>query len=229
MTEYRAILWDIGGVIIELQSIRDGYAAFVEDLSIERDLDPEPALERWKTTLGAHFNGREGTEYRLARDGYQKATVELFDGDPPTDWKHRLDRNVAASLRAKPGATQTIEALAENGYQLAIVSDIDTPEANRILDRFEIRDRFDHVTTSEAVGYTKPDERMFTNALDALEVDPARTLMVGDRYRHDVAGASRMGIDTAGYGPDARGPKTDYEIDDLRELLDVVDIEGAFT
>ena len=225
MTKYQAVLWDIGGVIVDLKSIREGYATFVDDLASSADLDPEVALDRWKSTLGDHFKGRNGTQYRLARDGYAKATTELFDGDPPADWSDRLETALEASLRSRDGAVETISTLSEAGIDLAIVSDVDTPEGNRMLETLGVREYFDHITTSEAIGHTKPDERMFRDALEALDADPEETIMIGDRHSHDIVGAAALGIDAVGYGADARGPKTDYEIDDLFEVLSIVGID----
>lgn len=222
----RAVLWDIGGVIVELASIRAGYAAFVDELAADIDIDPDEALDQWKTVLGEHFRSREGNEYRLARDGYAKATAALFDGEPPSGWDTRLEAAVEAELRPKEHAVGTIEALSNGGFDLAIVSDIDTPEAHRILGTFGIRDRFDHLTTSEAVGYTKPDARMFRDALEALDADPTRTVMIGDRYDHDIVGAAALGIETVAYGADARGELADHEIHDLRAVLDIVGGDG---
>ena len=225
MSERRAVLWDIGGVIVELKSIREGYAAFIEDVSAETGLDPETALEAWKTTLGDHFKSGDGTEYKLARVGYAKATESLFDGDPPTDWESRLESAVSSALRPEPGAVETITAVSKSDLEQAVVSDIDTPEAHRMLDAFGVRERFAHVTTSEAVGHTKPDERMFRDALNALDVDPDHAVMIGDRYDHDIAGAAALGIETVGYGPDARGTEADHEIDDLETVLDIVGLD----
>lgn len=221
---YDAVFWDIGGVIVELASIREGYAAFIAELAAEHDFEAQPALEEWKSVLGDHFRGREGTEYRTASEGYRKATAALFDGTPPADWQTTFDRCTAATLRAEDGAIETIEALADSGVEQAIVSDIDTNEAEHMLESFGIRECFAHVTTSEAVGYTKPDERMFRDALEATQADPERTVMVGDRHSHDVAGASALGIAAAGYGEDGWGPKATHELESLRELLAVVGV-----
>lgn len=223
---YDTVLWDIGGVIVELASVREGYAAFVSELAAEHDLDADAALDDWKTTLGEHFRGREGTRYRTAREGYRKATAALFDDDPPDDWEADFQRATDATLRAEDGAVETVEALADAGVQQAVVSDIDTREAHGMLESFGIADCFAHVTTSEDVGHTKPDERMFRDALTATGADPERTLMVGDRYDHDVAGAAELGIDGVGYGEDAWGPEAAHEIDDLREVLDIVGVGG---
>lgn len=222
---YDAVFWDIGGVIIELRSVREGYAAFVAELADEYGFDTETALEEWKTVLGQHFKSRDGTEYRTAKEGYRKATAVLFDGDAPEGWEDTFEAATSATLRAEAGAVETIETLADAGIEQAIVSDIDTREAENMLDTFGVRACFDHVTTSEAVGYTKPDERMFRDALSATETAPERTLMVGDRHSHDVAGAAKVGLGTAGYGKKAWGPKTDHEISELRELLSVVGVE----
>ena len=221
---YEAVFWDIGGVIVELASVREGYAAFIAELADERGLDAESALEMWETALGEHFRGRDGTEYRTAREGYRKATAALFDGKLPDGWRDRLDRATSATLRTEPGAVETIERLADAGLEQVIVSDIDTREAEDMLASFGVREYFDHVTTSEAVGHTKPDERVFRDALSATGADPGDVLMIGDRYDHDVAGAATVGVDAAGYGENAWGPEATYEITDLRELPDVVSL-----
>jgi len=224
--EYAAVLWDIGGVIVDHASIRAAHAAFVADLAREGGFDAEEGLERWRSVLGDHFKGREGTNYRLARDGYRKATAALFEEEPPDDWADRLERALEDCLSPEPGAVETIEALDSAGVRLAIVSDIDTPDARLMLGTVGVYDRFDHVTTSEAVGHTKPDARMFEDALGGLGVDAGAALMVGDRHSHDVAGAAALGIDAVGYGEDARGPEATYEIDDLRRLPGIVGIDG---
>ena len=221
---YEAVFWDVGGVLVDLQSVRAGYAAFVAELADDHDLAPEEAIGRWRTRLGEYFRSREGTEYRPAREGYRRATAALFDGDPPDGWEATFDRASSAALRAEPGAVETVEALADAGVTQAIVSDIDAREAEETLGTFGIRDRFEHVTTSEAVGHTKPDERMFRHALAGTGVDPEEALMVGDRYEHDVEGAAAVGLATAGYGEDAWGPAATHELASLRELPAAVGI-----
>lgn len=222
--DYDTVFWDIGGVIVELRSIREGYAAFISELAADHGMDPEAALEEWKSTLGDHFKAADGNEYQSAHEGYRKATTALFDGNPPEDWELVLEEATAATLRAEDGVVETIEALHEAGIQQAIVSDIDTAEAHDMLESFGIHDCFAHITTSEEIGYKKPDARMFENALQGTGADPERTVMVGDRHRNDIAGAAALGIGTVGYGEEAGGPETDFEIEDLRELLDIVGV-----
>jgi len=66
-TEYEGLLWDIGGVVVELKSIREGYAAFVGDLAREHGLDPGAALEAWKYSATTSPGRRAASTARPAR------------------------------------------------------------------------------------------------------------------------------------------------------------------
>jgi putative hydrolase of the HAD superfamily len=223
-TRYTAVFWDIGGVIVDLRSIREGYAAFLTELCGRYDLPFEETADTWKSVLGEHFKSRDGTEFRSAREGYVKATAAVFDGSAPdeSEWWPLFEEATAGTLRAEPGAVDAIRELDELGVHQGIVSDIDQREMENMLGAFDLREQFDAVTTSESVGYTKPDPRMFETALDAWGGDPADGLMVGDRYDHDVAGGKDAGLDTVAYGEEAAGEKADYVVDDLSRLPEIV-------
>lgn len=229
---YDAVFWDIGGVIVELASIREGYAAFLAELAAGHDFDPEQATETWKSALGEHFGAAEGTEYRTAAEGYRRATAAVFETegrDPPpeAEWRPLLDRCLDETLRTEPGAVETIRALDEAGVYQAVISDVDTAEAASMFAELGIDDTFAHVTTSEAVGYKKPDRRMFETALEKAadhDIEPADGVMVGDRYEHDIAGASATGLHAVAYGTEAAGDTADHEITNLRDILDMVGV-----
>jgi putative hydrolase of the HAD superfamily len=229
---YDAVFWDIGGVIVELASIREGYAAFLAELADEYDLDPESTPERWRSALGEHFRAGEGTEYQTASEGYRKATEAVFaaagrEAPPESEWRPLLERATDATLRTEEGAVETIRALSEAGVYQAVISDVDTAEAESMFEQLGIADRFAHVTTSEQVGYKKPDRRMFEAALEKAAdhgIEPSHGVMVGDRYEHDVRGASARGLSAIAYGEDAAGEAADHVVTDLREILDIVGV-----
>lgn len=215
---YDAVFWDVGGVLVDLRSVREGYGAFLAELCERHDLPYEPTVETWKSTLGEHFRSREGTEFRSAREGYVRATEAVFDGDAPDEsaWWPEFERATSDAMRAEPGAVEAVRELAGTPVHQGIVSDIDDAEMESMLGTLDVRDCFDSVTTSESVGRTKPDPRMFETALAAWGGDPADGVMVGDRYEHDVAGAAAVGLDAIAYGEDAAGEAADYVVDDLR-------------
>lgn len=222
---FDAVFWDVGGVILNIPSISQGQRAFVESAVTKYDLDytTESALETWRNGMRAHFAGRENGEYRTARGARQKAAEALFDGDPPADWRELHEHVTAEHTEPNPGALETLTALGEAGVYQAIVSDADEGGIPDMLNRFGIDDHVAHVTTSEAVGFTKPDQRMFETALEKANVDPERGLMVGDKYENDMSGAKEAGLMTVAYGADD-GPAVDHHVADLREILEIVGI-----
>ena len=52
----------------------------------------------------------------------------------------------------------------------------------------------DAVVGSKAHGRVKPHASIFVAALEALDVSPAETVMVGDSYEDDIEGARALGI-----------------------------------
>lgn len=241
MSDYEAVFFDIGGVVVSLPSIRQGYVDFLEGFAEERDLDPGRTIETWRERLGEHFKSADGTEYVSAADGYHAAFQTVADEDlDREDWEPGFREATGAAMEPEPHVVDVIHALDEAGLYLGIVSDIDTDEAHRMLDLFGLDETFDGVTTSEAVGYKKPDRRMFEDAIDRAGVDPARTLMVGDRYDHDMRGGKDAGLTTVAYNGSAfeRAEEAgrdgyrvvgddaiDYAVEDHRALLEIVGVE----
>ena len=87
-----------------------------------------------------------------------------------------------------------LHALRERGCRVAVVSDIHfdlRPE----FARAGLEDLVDAFVLSFEHGVQKPDPRVFEIALDALGVEAADALMVGDRASHDGA-AIAAGIAT---------------------------------
>ncbi|MDL5362493.1 HAD family hydrolase [Halalkalicoccus sp. NIPERK01] len=213
-----AIFFDIGGVLLDSASVRRAHERFIADLRDEYDLDAGNPLETWRAEVGAHFREREGTGFRSARAGYERAIDALgVEGE----WESAFDRALSETIEPNPGAIEVVETLAEYDLHFGVISDVDAAEGRRILATFDILEEFDSITTSEEVGRTKPDPAMFETALEKSETTPERSLMVGDRYRHDMAGAKDAGMVTAAYGAE-EGPAIDHRLTDLREVLDLV-------
>ncbi|WP_435077195.1 HAD family hydrolase [Halococcus sp. AFM35] len=229
--DYEAIFWDIGGVILDLQSVRAGHRAFVESLADEHDLGTERALETWREELGTHFTTREGTEFRSARVGYHRAVAAMVGHEIPEEkWLPAFERATRESLEPVDETVEAIRRLDGHLHQ-GVLSDIDTWEGERLLSQFGVADHLDAVTTSEEVGRTKPDPAMFETALDKADVDPARALMVGDRYTNDMEGASRAGVHSVAFGgsaseADSDDPAVTYRIASPTEILDIVGVRG---
>lgn len=227
--EYEAVFWDIGGVILDLSTVEAGQRRFVAALLDEHavEMPVGEALATWKRAVGAYFRERDGTEYRSAIDAYARG-VEAVVGErlPESEWRPLFDDRAREGLATNPGAEAAVERLAAADLHQGVVSDVDTDAGRDILGRFGLLEHFDSVTTSEEVGRTKPDPLMFGTALEKAGVEPERSVMVGDRYRHDVAGAADAGLTAVAYGADD-GPLVDHRIEHLTEVLAVVGVDAA--
>ena len=179
---------------------------------------------------GRHFGAREQVLFFL-----EYFSVEAESIPPGTIAEAAAaieDASLLADLQLLPGARETIPALAAAGYRLGLISDTSlTP--GRILRRFLERDgllpSLAVLTFSDETGYPKPDARMFTRTLAALDAEPDQAAHVGDTPRTDIAGAKALGITAIRYAAAAdqdEPPEADYVIRDHRELPGILQDRG---
>jgi putative hydrolase of the HAD superfamily len=222
--DFDAVFWDIGGVVLQMESVRACHAEFVRELvnTYESPHQPEEAIDTWRSTLGAYFNEATGTNYRPAQAGYERAVDAVLTADvDDVDWNSIYRDVYQEHSRPHSGAVDTIERLGDADLHLGVISDVDHEEGKAILANFGVLEYFDSVTSSEEVGRKKPDPAMFRTALDKAGVDAERAVMIGDRYSHDMEGGHEAGMTTIAYGADD-GPAVDHRVAELSEILDVV-------
>jgi putative hydrolase of the HAD superfamily len=95
-----------------------------------------------------------------------------------------------------PEANRAVLDRLQSRYRLAVVSNFDhTPTVEDVLAASGIRDRFETVVVSDAVGWRKPHPEIFRAALEAMGVAPQDAAFVGDTPESDVGGARQMGMD----------------------------------
>lgn len=127
----------------------------------------------------------------------------------------------AETLHPFEGAREALAALSRDGVRLAVVSNVPLPGAHyrKPLRRHRLDRAVASFHWSYDAGSRKPSPVMLRAALAALEVEPGRALMVGDRRRSDVAAGRAAGVRTVWVrGADGEGPKPDWEIGALAEL-----------
>lgn len=237
---YDAVFLDLGGVVLDLASVDRARELFIDRLGERYEFAVADPNQTWKRVLGDYFREREGSVFRPAREGYERAVAELLaDEVEDTAWWPLFVETAAEAFSPVDGAPETVRALDDAGYYVNLISDIDAWEAEYILRLFDLRDCFDHVTTSEEVGATKPAADIFEAAIEKAGVDPESSLYVGDRYTHDMVGGKRAGFRTVAFGGDAvdeaptpdagfavDDPSVDFVIDDIRDLLSVAGVDA---
>ena len=131
-----------------------------------------------------------------------------------------------ANLMAYPNVNKTLMALAKSGIKLGVVSDAPSREAWMRIYYLNLYHFFDVVITFDDSGERKPSEKPFKMCLDALDLDPEETIMVGDCPERDVVGAQKLGMKTAfaRYG-DTFGTVhsgADWDLNDIYQLFMII-------
>ena len=149
-------------------------------------------------------------------------------GADASDVALRISTTYAAArherMRPFDDAVDTVRWFRERGCRLALLTN-GAHEAQRTkIERFELEGLFDVVLIEGALGYGKPDPRVYRHALDALGVAATDTWMVGDNLEWDVGGPQKLGIlgiwiDAKGQGvPATSAVRPDRIIRSLAEL-----------
>jgi putative hydrolase of the HAD superfamily len=122
-----------------------------------------------------------------------------------------------------PEAIQTLQALQQMGYQLHIITNGFQEVQFIKLENCGLRAFFDVIVCSEFVGKNKPEPAIFNYAMNQANAKPAHSIMIGDDYHVDVAGALRAGMQAVWFDPTAKNSYGyEHAITKLSELLTLV-------
>jgi phosphoglycolate phosphatase len=103
------------------------------------------------------------------------------------------------------GIGDVLTTLCASGHRLFVATSKPHVFAERIIDHFGLRNHFERVFGSELDGTRVDKSHLLEYALKETSVDPAKTLMIGDRS-HDMVGAKNNGMKGIGalYGYGSR-------------------------
>lgn len=153
---------------------------------------------------------------------FQAVGVELS----PEAFSPRYLENLAQGTALIDGAEEVVRALHGRVALLLITNGLRDVQRPRFA-RSALNGYFAGLVISEEVGAAKPSSRIFDVAFEQMGY-PGReeVLMVGDSLTSDMRGGVDYGLDTCWFNPGrrARDPALEirYEIQDLRQLLDLV-------
>jgi FMN phosphatase YigB (HAD superfamily) len=169
------------------------------------EIDMEPAVieradaEYRKLRLAIHGHGHELPADRAVRVILDRVGFSL----PWEAIDIALDSIMRDALRfASPveGALETLDALANAGVRLGVVSSAVYHDFLLwSLERFGMLESFGRVITSASCGFYKSRPEIYWSALAHFGAAPGMGLHVGDSLRFDVGGAAQAGMRTAWY------------------------------
>jgi len=139
------------------------------------------ALRVWAPTYRHESWHRALAEYGVRDHSFADQLADTFQ-------RARRTRHIVY-----PDVEPALKALRRT-YRLALVSN-GAPDLQREKIRgSKLGPYFDAVIISGEVGVRKPQPRVFTLALDRLDVGPETAVMVGNSLESDIAGAQQAGL-----------------------------------
>lgn len=107
--------------------------------------------------------------------------------------------------RVYDGIAEVLTTLSQSGQRLFVATSKPHVFATRIVEHFGLRHHFEQVFGSELDGTRVDKSDLLAYALKTIAVNPAKTLMIGDRS-HDIVGAKNNGMQAIGvlYGYGSR-------------------------
>jgi putative hydrolase of the HAD superfamily len=183
VTKFRAVYWDLGGVLLRttdrsrrrewesrlgLDEGKLDEAVFACSASRRATLGQATAQDVWQEVQ---------TRFQLSASQIQALAHDFFADD-------RVDRQMLDVLRQlRPF------------YRIGMISNA-WPDARRMLDKqLQISSYFDAVITSAEVGYAKPHPHIYRQGLQALGLAAEECIFVDD-FVENLAGAQALGMTT---------------------------------
>lgn len=165
--EIEVILFDVGGVLLEVH----GIAVLLEWL--EHRSTPEEIWRMWfdSPSARAFESGRVGAE-EFAAGILAELELEM----PVSAF---LDSFITWPSRLYPGATELIARIPSR-FRRAVLSNTNALHWPRVMDELGLGASFEQCFASHLMGKIKPDRDAFEHAIEALACEPGRILFLDD-------------------------------------------------
>lgn len=171
----RELLGDIDAEVVRVVRDRNRMAPYLGDPPAWRENDMTAiAIELVRELIGRDPTEAERNAILQVRHDAFVASIHLPDGI----------REMLVRLRRR--------------HKVALLSNYPgSPAIHESLRKVGLADCFDAVVISADLGHVKPHPLLFETVLDAVQVDAAYALMVGDNWLADVQGGKRAGMSAA--------------------------------
>ena len=199
-----AVLFDYGDTLLEFRLDDELWLGAMRDMLAaaggppERAADLRGEIERRVTELTADPDDHAELVYEEVVTG---ALAAVGTSPGPELLRTAIEaqhRGWLGARRLHPKAHWLLQEVRARGLRIGIVSNtFDPPDllhADLVSDG--VTERVDAIVFSSELGLRKPAPEIYRAALDALDVEPANALFVGDRVREDVQGPAALGMRT---------------------------------
>ena len=200
-TDIRAIIWDLGGVLVRTEDFRPREQLAASFGMTRADLE---TLVFSGTSGSRAQNGEiDVTQHWENIREVLKLSPQEISAFQDTFWSgDRLDTALVDYIRSL-----------RSSYRTALLSNAFSDLRRAVEEVWHIQDAFDKIIISAEVGMTKPDQRIYQLALERIGAEPQEAVFIDD-FTWNIDGARKAGLHTIHfqYPDQARA--------DLEQLLD---------
>ncbi len=233
----RGVIFDLGSTLIRFEGdwpilLQDSLDLLIDQLQEDGlDFDRSEFRSAFELALEANDLQRQSSQLERSTSSLLHETLNIFGYDEisPNIIGRGLKRFYGVSethWQPMPALHEVLDELREEGRMLGIISNAgDVGNVQRLIDKVNIRNYFDPIIISAAIGIRKPDPGLFEMVLDQWHVNPESVVMIGDRLEADILGAQAAGLHQIWIKPEAEASDaTRITPEKIAETL--VDIPG---
>ncbi|WP_413191331.1 phosphoglycolate phosphatase [Psychrobacter sp. AT9] len=215
------LIFDFDGTLIDsVPDLADATNAMLTTLG--KETYPIDSIRNWV-----------GNGSRMLVERALVGKVEVLEGELTAEEADHAEQvffeaynNISGSKTvAYPDVDNGLKKLKDAGYTLALVTNKPIRFVPKILQSFGWQDLFAEVLGGDSLAVKKPDPAPLLHVCEALNIDPAQAIMIGDS-RNDILAGQNANMDTLGlsygynYGQDIRELNPTEAFDDFAALVD---------
>lgn len=200
------VFFDLGYTLINFEGdfhkvLSDSYLALAESLVHSGiSVDPQAFSTKFEQTISEYYRTREIDLIERPVESYLIQTLCDFGySTVPDETIQKVLTDMyqlsESYWHLEPDALDTLKTLKSNAYRLGLITNAaNAPDSNRLIDKFQLRGFFDAVLISAEEKIRKPDTRIYSRAMQKMEISPSQAVMVGDTLTADILGAQNSGM-----------------------------------
>ncbi len=178
-----AVLWDIGGVLLDWDPRHLYRTVFADGVEMERFLGEVCTME-W------HADHDRGVRFAESLPALAARHPEYRD--EIAAWGERSEEMEAGEIT---GTVAILDELRATGMPCFALTNMEHETYPRRVARYPFMNWFDGTVVSAHEGLAKPDPELYRVTFDRLGLDPATTLTIDDSAAN-IATASTLGLTT---------------------------------
>ena len=202
----KAVLLDLGDTLVHLdRPWQDIFNANLQELYTSLTTNGlKPNFAKFSETFVMQFNDAstqanlhkiEVPMEEIISKVLNRSGLQVYDTDLPMKATIAFFSPEIEAWQVYPDTIETLSALEERGYKMGVISNAKSDwEVHAILKRRNLEHFFKTIISSAAVKIRKPRPEIFTQALNALGVEPLDAVFVGDSMEADVEGSKKIGM-----------------------------------